>query len=246
MSWLMIIMVCLFQSNKIVHFYFLGSWNTYIGFNSPLYPRSSEKGDKRLLNQQATIDTWIDGGCPSSKLVLGLGMYGRTFKLKQKKSADIKPYSPSKGAGLPGNFTASNGFLSYYEICTLIKTQKWHTEYDKEQQVPYAYKDDQWVGYDNQESIEKKCHYVAERRLAGAMIWSLDFDDFNGAFCGQGKYALLTTVKKTLDRLQGPTTPIRIHKTTQSTITNLGNFSTYSFYLLFINFIFPIFIYHFI
>ncbi|CAF1202079.1 unnamed protein product [Rotaria sordida] len=221
-----------------------GSWNTHTGFNSPLYARSSEKGDKRLLNQQATVDTWIDGGCSPSKLVLGLGMYGRTFKLKQKKNPDTKPYGPSKGAGLPGNYTASNGFLSYYEICELIKKQKWHTEYDKEQQVPYAYKDDQWVSFDNQESIEKKCHYVASKRLAGAMIWSLDFDDFNGAFCGQGKYPLLTTVKKTLDSLQGPTTPIRIHKTTQTTITNHGYLYNYSFFLLLINFIFPIFIYH--
>ncbi|CAF4970739.1 unnamed protein product, partial [Rotaria magnacalcarata] len=75
--------------------------NTHTGFNSPLYPRSSEKGDKRLLNQQATVDTWIEGGCPGSKLVLGLGMYGRTFILKQKKNADTKPYGASKGAGLP-------------------------------------------------------------------------------------------------------------------------------------------------
>jgi GH18 family chitinase len=173
-------------------------------------------------------------------------MYGRTFKLKQKKSADTKPYGPSKGAGLPGNYTASGGFLSYYEICDLIKKQKWHTEYDKEQQVPYAFKEDQWVSYDNQESIEKKCHYVAERRLAGAMIWSLDFDDFNGAFCGQGKYPLLTTVKKTLDRLQGPTTPFRLHKTTPTTLNNQGNLNIYSFCLLLLNLIFPIFISHFI
>ncbi|CAF2066707.1 unnamed protein product [Rotaria magnacalcarata] len=223
-----------------------GSWNTHTGFNSPLYPRSSEKGDKRLLNQQATVDTWIEGGCPGSKLVLGLGMYGRTFILKQKKNADTKPYGASKGAGLPGNFTASKGFLSYYEICDLIKKQKWHTEYDKEQQVPYAYKEDQWVSYDNQESIEKKCHYVASKRLAGAMIWSLDFDDFNGAFCAQGKYPLLTRVKKTLDSLQGPTTPIRIHKTTQATTANRGYSYNCSFFLLSINSIFPIFIYHFI
>ncbi|CAF1071697.1 unnamed protein product [Adineta ricciae] len=219
-----------------------GSWNSHIGFNSPLYARSSEKGDKRLLNQQATVDTWIDGGCPPSKLVLGLGMYGRTFKLKQKKNADTKPYGPSKGAGSPGNFTASSGFLSYYEICDLTKKQKWHTEYDKEQQVPFAYKDDQWISYDNQQSIEKKCHYVAERRLAGAMIWSLDFDDFNGAFCGQGKYPLLTTVKKTLDSLQGPTTPIRIHRTTQATVSNDVQIPSQSSVLFFLNMFYLLFI----
>jgi chitinase len=181
---------------------FLGQWNSFIGFNSPLYPRSTETDDQRFLNQQATVDTWINGGCPPSKLVLGLGMYGRTFRLKQKKNPDIKPYASSKGAGLPGNYTGSTGFLAYYEICHLIKKQKWTYGYDKEQQVPFAYKDDQWVGYDNQESIEKKCYFIAKQRLAGAMIWSLDFDDFTGAFCGQGKYPLLTKVKKTLEKFQ--------------------------------------------
>ena len=222
----------------------LGSWNIFIGYNSPLAPRSNEKGDRRLLNQQATVDTWIEGGCPASKLVLGLGMYGRTFQLKQKKPTEIKPYAPSKGPGSAGNYTASKGFLCYYEICDLIKKQKWHTEYDKEQQVPYAYKDDQFVSFDNQESVEKKCHYVAEKRLAGAMIWSLDFDDFSGAFCGQGKYPLLSTVKKTLDRLQGPTTPMRIHKTTPTLSTNDAYHLDYSYSLL-MKFLFGIFMFYF-
>jgi len=64
------------------------------------------------------------------------------------------------------------------------------------------------------------------------MIWSLDFDDFSGAFCGQGKYPLLTTVKKSLDHLQGPTTATRIHKTTQTTIINNACFYSYSVFLL--------------
>ena len=167
-----------------------------------MYPRSTEKDDQRLLNQEATIETWIQGGCPPSKLVLGLGAYGRTFRLKQKTNPDIKPYAPAKGAGLPGNYTGTRGFLSYYEICHLIRRQKWQMEYDEEQQVPFAYKDDQWVGYDNQISIEKKCRYLVKQGLAGAMIWSLDLDDFQGRFCGQGKYPLVTTVKKTLEKFR--------------------------------------------
>lgn len=167
-----------------------------------MYPRSTEKDDQRFLNQQATIETWIQGGCPPSKLVLGLGAYGRTFRLKQKTNPDIKPYAPAKGAGLPGNYTGTRGFLSYYEICHLIKRQNWQMEYDEEQQVPFAYKDDQWVGYDNQISIEKKSRYLVKQGLAGAMIWSLDLDDFQGRFCGQGKYPLVTIVKKTLEKFR--------------------------------------------
>ncbi|CAF3755076.1 unnamed protein product [Rotaria magnacalcarata] len=169
-----------------------GSWNTHIGFNSPLYPRSTEIGEQRLLNQQATVNTWLKGGCPPSKLVLGLGFYGRTFKLKHKNIANRRPYASSQGAGLPGNYTNSSGFLSYYEICNLIRKHHWQIAYDREQEVPFAYKDDQWVGFDNQRSVEKKCQFIAKQGLAGAMIWAIDLDDFTGNFCGQGKYPLLT------------------------------------------------------
>jgi chitinase len=228
-------------SNGIKAFFFLGNWNSYIGFNSPLYPRSTEKDDQRLLNQQATVETWINGGCPSSKLVLGLGIYGRTFKLKQKKNSDIKPYTPSKGAGLSGNYTGSQGFLSYYEICDLIKKQKWTNEYDKEQQVPFAYKDDQWVGYDNQVSIEKKCYYIAKRRLAGAMIWSLDLDDFNGIFCGQGKYPLVKKVKKIFEKFRKLK---ESHKTNRKLLKNNGidrNLDRFLLLFIYLNIIFIFF-----
>ncbi len=116
--------------------------------------------------------------------------------------SDIKPYAPSQGAGLPGNYTGASGFLSYYEICDAITKQKWSTGYDKEQQVPFAYKDDQWVGYDNQQSIEQKCSYIAKRCLAGAMIWSLDLDDFNGSFCKRTTPKGLTNrgIDRNLDR----------------------------------------------
>ncbi|CAF1418656.1 unnamed protein product [Rotaria magnacalcarata] len=188
-----------------------GSWNTHIGFNSPLYPRSTEIGEQRLLNQQATVNTWLKGGCPPSKLVLGLGFYGRTFKLKHKNIANRRPYASSQGAGLPGNYTNSSGFLSYYEICNLIRKHHWQIAYDREQEVPFAYKDDQWVGFDNQRSVEKKCQFIAKQGLAGAMIWAIDLDDFTGNFCGQGKYPLLTKVKKTFEKLKKP---IPIHTTT--------------------------------
>ena len=35
---------------------------------------------------------------------------------------------------------------------------------------------------------------MKEKKLGGVMFWSLDSDDFNGEFCGQGKYPLIKSV----------------------------------------------------
>ena len=131
-------------------------------------------------------------GAPADKLVLGMAMYGRTFTLKTKKMNAMN--APATAAGKLGPFTAADGFLAYFEVCKSLK-DGYNREWNDEQNVPYAFKDDQWVGYDDQQSIKLKCEYAVKRKLAGAMIWSMDLDDFSGAFCGEGKFPLLATIK---------------------------------------------------
>lgn len=44
-----------------------------------------------------------------------------------------------------------------FQICALLRTNKhWTSAWDNEAKVPYAYGDDQWVGYDNEEGIKYK------------------------------------------------------------------------------------------
>ncbi|XP_069897885.1 chitinase-3-like protein 1 isoform X2 [Dipodomys merriami] len=67
------------------------------------------------------------------------------------------------------------------------------------QQVPYATKGNQWVGYDDTESIKSKVQYLKNRQLAGAMVWALDLDDFRGSFCGQNlRFPLTNAIKDAL------------------------------------------------
>ncbi len=169
-----------------------GSWDKRTGHNSPLFARKDQTGGELLLNQDATVNAWIELGAPAEKLVLGLAMYGRTFTLETNQTNGLN--APVIGAGNPGKYTKIVGFLSYYEICNSLKDE-WLIEWNEEQKIPFAFKEDQWVGYDDPKSIQLKCEYAAKRKLAGAMVWSLDFDDFNGNMCNQGKYPLLTAAK---------------------------------------------------
>jgi chitinase len=52
-----------------------------LGHHAALYVRGDEVGDQRYLNVDWATNYWINKGCPRNKLNLGLGTYGRAFKL---------------------------------------------------------------------------------------------------------------------------------------------------------------------
>jgi len=39
---------------------------------------------------------------------------------------------------------------------------------------------------------------MQKKRFGGWMFWSLDMDDFNGKFCGEGKFPLVKAVNRAL------------------------------------------------
>lgn len=88
--------------------------------------------------------------------------------------------------------------LGYNEICSMVQNG-WQEHYNETQEVAYATYGNQFVGYDNVRSIKKKLDFLLSRKLGGAMIWSIDTDDFSGA-CGFGKYPLLKTLSRTLNK----------------------------------------------
>lgn len=45
----------------------------------------------------------------------------------------------------------------------------------------------------------RQVQYLKSRRLAGAMVWALDLDDFRGTFCSQNQpFPLTSAVKEAL------------------------------------------------
>ena len=79
-----------------------------------------------------------------------------------------------------------------------MKSNNWQKHFDASAAVPYVQLNNQWVGYDDTESVTLKAHYVNKERLAGAMIWSIETDDFH-ATCGQGNFPLLKAIRSGLD-----------------------------------------------
>ncbi|XP_076430887.1 acidic mammalian chitinase-like isoform X3 [Peromyscus maniculatus bairdii] len=172
-----------------------GSWDGYTGENSPLYSYPSETGSNAYLNVDYVMNYWKNNGAPAEKLIVGFPEYGHTYILSNPSNTGIG--APTSGAGPAGPYTREAGFWAYYEICTFLRngaTEVW----DAPQEVPYAYKANEWVGYDNVKSFSVKAQWLKQNNFGGAMIWAIDLDDFTGSFCDQGKFPLTSTLNKAL------------------------------------------------
>ncbi|EFA06698.1 putative chitinase 2-like Protein [Tribolium castaneum] len=167
-----------------------GDWEQWVGQNAPLY--ASHLDQDPDLNVAAGIQYWIDLGADPKKINIGIGTYGRSFTLADPSNTEL--YAPVTGTGQPGPYTDEAGMLGYNEICALYSD--WTETWDDEQKVPRRVKGDQWVGFDNVKSIQLKMQFAKEKGLGGAMVWSLDTDDFLGK-CGE-KYPLLKAINDNL------------------------------------------------
>ncbi|CAL1532211.1 unnamed protein product [Lymnaea stagnalis] len=184
--------------NKYVDFFNLmsydlhGSWSPIIGHHAPLLGGDKwfeSKSDS--LNVEQSVDLWLKLGAEPQKLVMGLALYGKTFKLCTKGT---EPGDKGCGAANPDT-------MNYFEILQRLKAGKLEKKWLDNELVPYAYSmtDRIWVGYDDEESLRAKVNLAKKKHLAGVMVWSIDGDDFSGKFGDGVKYPLMNVIKDTIE-----------------------------------------------
>ncbi|KAF7990200.1 hypothetical protein HCN44_000005 [Aphidius gifuensis] len=164
---------------------FHGSWESQTGMHSGLYGNDQ-------LTVDAAVSYWLDQGCPPDKLVVGVPLYGKSWTLADPNNNGVG--APASGAGDPGEFSQAAGSLCYYEICQKISNEGWNLQLDDTSKTPYAFNGNQWVSFDNVQSINEKVQYIKNRQLGGGMVWAIDNDDTTG-ICGE-RYPLLTALNE--------------------------------------------------
>merc|ERR1719474_2381412 len=158
-----------------------GQWEDKTGHHTALVGPPGE-----ILTVKFATQYWIDKGAPANKIVLGLGTYGRAFKLKSRDKIGIGAPKAAWLKATKGPYTRESGFLSYYEICDMMKKGMMVVKTSQsEVKAPYGVHGLDWVGFDDEESLSLKVEQVIKAKgLAGGMFWALDLDDFNGQSCG--------------------------------------------------------------
>ena len=154
-----------------------GAWDQRVTANAPLTADG-------VLSVEFTLDYLVKLGAPPSKLVMGLPFYGRTFVTKQAGNFE----DPADSVGFQGGYTRENGFMGYNEICVMVsnKTNGWTKSWDGGTAQALAKFRDEAKGetkvvvYDSTRSIANKLRFAMRHNLAGAMVWSVDTDDFHG------------------------------------------------------------------
>lgn len=179
---------------NVMTYDFHGDWEQVVGHNSPLFPLNSATPYQKKLTLDFSVAEWVRQGASKENLVIGLPTYGRTFTLANPNLTDID--APAVKGGRPGQFTKESGFLSFFEICDMLKSQA-TLVWDNEQMIPYAYKADQWVGFDDPRSFKMKVQWLKQNGYSGIMIWSIDMDDFSGSCMGL-RYPLIKSAKEEL------------------------------------------------
>ncbi|XP_024222258.1 mucin-4 [Bombus impatiens] len=175
------------------------SYEPAVDHHSPLYPleEDNEYNYDTELTIDYTVNYLLKKGASPGKIILGIPTYGRSYTLFNEDATDLG--SPADGPGVEGDATREKGYLAYYEICeSLAQSDEWQVVQPNAKAMgPYAYKGDQWVGYDDEDIVKLKAKYANEKNLGGIMFWTIDNDDFRGK-CHDRPYPLIEAAKEML------------------------------------------------
>jgi chitinase len=113
------------------------------------------------------VREFMTAGVPASKLVMGVAFYGRVSNL-------------AVGAKGIGDTVASTSRGKGYTTIkdSLLKQAGFKLYRDRKAKAPYLYNAEtrQFITFDNEWSVRKKCKYVKAKGMAGVMFWEYDSD----------------------------------------------------------------------
>jgi chitinase len=152
---------------NVMTYDFFGGFDA-TGPTAPHSPLTSYAGiPKAGFNTSDAIAKLKSKGIPSSKLLIGIGFYGRGWTGVTQKAPGGKATGPAPG-------TYEQGVDDYKVLkgkCPVNGTIAG---------TAYCFKGDQWWSYDTPGTIAGKMSFARSQGLGGAFFWELSGDTTNG------------------------------------------------------------------
>ena len=140
-----------------------GAWANVTGYNAALYDPKSN------ISTQFGLGSWIKSGVPPAKLVFGLPLYGRAWKLQD-------PNVHRSGVAAVGPADNTDGTMDYDKILEFNKENDATVVYDRSAVSYYTYAGTTWISYDDGPSITRKVQYAKSLGLKGYFFWAVGKD----------------------------------------------------------------------
>nr|GMC61357.1 acidic mammalian chitinase-like [Ipomoea batatas]GMC65096.1 acidic mammalian chitinase-like [Ipomoea batatas] len=123
---------------------------------------------KSNISSSYGLGKWIEAGLLRSKLIMGLALYGRTWKLKDPSLQGIGAPAVDVGPG--------GGALRFNEIEAFNMEKNATVVYDAATVSVYSVAGTSWIGYDDPRSISVKVKYAHTLKLRGYFFWAVNGD----------------------------------------------------------------------
>jgi len=180
-------------------FHYFGNWFAKTGGFAPLYPGNATAPDEKYLNVDTSMKHMLKRKAIPSKTVLVVTAKGSAFKLKNATEHGMG--APSIEGAVPSSFGEDPKFNEY---CNKVQPKgEWVREWDEGMKVPYMYKGDEWLSYEDEESVKAKVDYVEKQGLAGVAVNNLAYDDFDGRCNLPNRFPIVRLVKKKMKNAEG-------------------------------------------
>ncbi|KAL4896950.1 glycoside hydrolase [Aspergillus ambiguus] len=189
-----------------------GQWD----YDSPFANPGCEDGNclRSHVNftETATAMSMVTkAGMPTSKVIMGTSMYGRSFKMEEAGcTGPMCKFVGPESAAKKGRCTQTAGYISEAEIKEIIENNpSAQTSFDAVTQSDYlVYDETEWVAYMSKDTREFRIlQYLTQASMGGHSDWAVDLENLYTATAGDylpcnATYETLDEIKEDVDDIQ--------------------------------------------
>jgi chitinase len=156
------------------------SYDLHGSFNNKTGAPAGMFDPKTNISVVSGLFSWIRSGAMPEKLVLGMPLYAKTWKLQDPNLHGIGDPSVGMGPGM-------DGAMAYFQVLDFNKQTGVNVVHDVNTGSVYSYNGDTWIGYDDPFTISIKIGFAQAINLRGYFFWVAGLDTSDWKISSQGK-----------------------------------------------------------